>query len=318
MYEGILIPPEKQDFYDYHLDFMRKRITVPRHLRGCVCSEDQPCIKLCCEMDEYLNMSECENLTPKMKVQWKLPIQRKNYEIETVDIFKHFTTQVELPCRWPVELDQNFEEWILKENGILSILWNDYEHNTWDYCYSQLPIENSQLPLEKDSTEYVLTPFSCPRWNVIAWKIILNTYATILVYSVLRELREHLSGHLMICYVLSQIVFNAILSFINISNIRFDFILCFIMGYTAYYFNLSFYLWLSVVCYDISKTFNNINSELNLRKDRKKFIIYSLYVWLTAGLATAIGILLDLLPNVDEMFKAGVGLEICFINESAS
>ncbi|XP_046808534.1 G-protein coupled receptor Mth2-like [Lucilia cuprina] len=190
-----------------------------------------------------------------------------------------------------------------------------------NYCYSP-------LQLEKDSTEYSLTPFVCFAPNILSWKIYLSFFApvismlfllpTLLVYIVLKELRQHMSGQLMICYVLSQIISNAIISFINISNISFGFLSCFIMGYTAYFFYLSLYLWLSVLCYDISKSFNNINAELNLRKNRKKFIIYSLYVWLSAGLATAIGILLELLPNVDEAYKTGIGLEMCFINSEKS
>ncbi|XP_037811126.1 G-protein coupled receptor Mth2-like [Lucilia sericata] len=272
LYEGILIPPEKQDFYDYRLDFMKKKITVPRHLRGCVCSEKQPCIKLCCEKEEYLNIDECEKVTREMKIQWKLTIQRTNYKNETVDVFKHFKTQVGMPCRWPIALEKVLDEWILKE----------IMHNT--------------------------SP-------VISMLFLLPT---LLVYLVLKELRQHMSGQLMICYVLSQIISNAIISFINISNLSFGFLSCFIMGYTAYFFYLSLYLWLSVLCYDISKSFNNINAELNLRKNRKKFIIYSLYVWLSAGLATAIGILLELLPNVDEAYKTGIGLKMCFINSEKS
>ncbi|KAI8126117.1 G-protein coupled receptor Mth2 [Lucilia cuprina] len=302
LYEGILIPPEKQDIYDYRLDFMRKKITVPRHLRGCVCSENQPCIKLCCEKEEYLNIDECEKVTREMKVQWKLTIQRTNYKNETVDVFKHFKTQAGLPCRWPIALEKDLDEWILKENGNLYILFDETEI-ALNYCYSL-------LQLEEDSTEYALTPFVCFAPNILSWKIYLSFF----VYLVLKELRQHMSGQLMICYVLSQIISNAIISFINISNLSFGFLSCFIMGYTAYFFYLSLYLWLSVLCYDISKSFNNINAELNLRKNRKKFIIYSLYVWLSAGLATAIGILLELLPNVDEAYKTGIGLEMCYIN----
>ncbi|XP_065360014.1 G-protein coupled receptor Mth2-like [Calliphora vicina] len=319
VYEGILIPPEKQQLYDYHLKFLKARETVPEHLRGCVC-EDRPCVKLCCKVDEYFedtgNKSKCEKITPDMQVSWKLPIERENGKSKIVNLFKHFTPQVGLPCRMPEALDDKLDDWMLLENGTLYIATDKSSLNTLNYCYSP------HLP--EDSMEYVLTPFSCPIVNVGSWKMLLNTYAmiisvlflipTILVYLVLKELRGNLRGKLLICYLFSLTMGYAIISFVTVSNLIFDVIPCSLLGFTSYFFFMAAFLWLSVLCYDIWKNFKETNVELNSRKNRKQFIVYSLYAWLSAGLATFCIIYIQLSPNIDEIYKPGIGVEMCFLN----
>ncbi|XP_046808536.1 uncharacterized protein LOC111687899 [Lucilia cuprina] len=319
LYEDILIPPEKQNFYDYHLKFLRKRVSVPRHLRGCVC-ENKPCIKLCCEKDEYLNdkgnTSKCEKITSEMTVQWILPLLGEYDKVETANILEHFTLQVGLPCREPEALDKTLDEWILKKNGSLYISSDGSELDTLDYCYSP--------HLDEDSNEYILTPFSCPILNIGSWQLYLNTYAmtisvvflipTILVYLVLKELRGNLRGKLLISYLISLTVGYTIITFINISSLKFDIIPCSILGFTCYFFFMAAFLWLGVLCFDIWRNFGETSIELNSAKNQLQFIYYSLFAWLGAGLATFCAICIELSTTVDEIYKPGIGVEMCWLN----
>ncbi|XP_065361909.1 G-protein coupled receptor Mth2-like [Calliphora vicina] len=137
---------------------------------------------------------------------------------------------------------------------------------------------------------------------------------TILVYLVLKELRENLRGKLLICYLLSLAMDYAIISFINISQLTFDLITCSFLGFTSYFFSVAAFLWLSTLCYDIWKNFKGTNIELNSRKNSKQFILYSLYVWLSAGLATFCIIYIELSPTVDDIYKPGIDGEMCSLD----
>ncbi|XP_065362436.1 G-protein coupled receptor Mth2-like [Calliphora vicina] len=319
LYQGILIPSEKQHNYDYDIKFPKTKKPVSTHLRGCVC-EHRPCMKLCCEPDEYLddkqNTSKCEKLTSEMKVSWELPILLKGDITKVVNIFKHFTTQVGLPCPEPEALVIELDKWKLKENGILYIPYGNSNFDTLDYCYSPL--------LNETSMEYILTPFICPVKNSCTLKQRINSYAmavsviflipTILVYLVLKELRGNLRGKLLICHLLSLTIGYIIIALINISGLQFDVKGCNFLGYTCYFFLLAAFLWLNVLCYDIWKNFEETNIQLNSRKSRKLFIIYSLYVWLTAGLATVVCVLVELSPRIDNIYKPGIGNQVCWLD----
>ncbi|XP_065361907.1 G-protein coupled receptor Mth2-like [Calliphora vicina] len=319
VYQGILIPTEKQHLYDYHLKFLRARETVPQHLRGCVC-EDRPCMKLCCKDDEYFNdtgnTSKCEKLTAEMKVSWQLPIELKGGKTKIVNIFKHFTIQVGLPSEKIKAIDNTVEKWMLQWNGILYILTEQTGLDTLNYCYSPR--------LRDNSSEYILSPFSFQIENLLTWRLLLNTYAmaisvlflipTILVYLVLKELRGNMSGKLLICYLSSMTMPYAIISSINIFKLRLDVLPCSFLGFTSYFFFMAAFLWLSVLCFDIWRNFKESYVELNSKRNRKQFILYSLYAWLSAGLATFCIIYIQLSPNIDEIYKPGIGVEMCWLN----
>ena len=77
---------------------------------------------------------------------------------------------------------------------------------------------------------------------------------------------------------------------------------------------MSAYLWLSVLCYDIWINFKETNIEFNAHKNIKPFIMYSLYVWLSAGFATLILIIIQNSKNIDEIYKPDIGVEWCWLN----
>lgn len=116
LYRGILIPPEKQSFYDYELKFLGVKKSVPVHLRGCACDE-KPCVKLCCAEDEYLNTTGiCQKISEATEVRWDLFVGfNTTGEGKLVNIFEHFTTQTGLPCDKPEALNSSIDTWILRE-----------------------------------------------------------------------------------------------------------------------------------------------------------------------------------------------------------
>ncbi|XP_046807172.1 G-protein coupled receptor Mth2-like isoform X2 [Lucilia cuprina] len=297
-YRDLMIPPEKQYYYDYHLNFQKTKKSVQRHVRGCVCDK-RPCVKLCCEDWEYFdfsqNMGKCKKLSQDMKVSWDVAIQCESAKIEKVNIFKHFTPQVDLPCREPEELDSMLDKWMLFENGTLFVAYGNSYYDTLQYCYSPL--------LNTTTMEYILTPYTCPVKNIPSWKQRVISYAmaisvlflipTIVVYISLKELR----------------------ALINISELQFDIYSCNILGYTCYFFLVAAFLWLNVLCFDIWKNFKETSYlELNSKKSVKEFIFYSLYVWLGAGFATGVCIFIQLSRSVNELYKPGIGNQKCWLD----
>ncbi|TMW44872.1 hypothetical protein DOY81_010046, partial [Sarcophaga bullata] len=85
-------------------------------------------------------------------------------------------------------------------------------------------------------------------------------------------------------------------------------------SFTCYFFFMSAYLWLSVLCYDIWMNFKETTIEFNAHKNIKPFIMYSLYVWLCAGFATLVLIIIQNSKNIDEIYKPDIGTEWCWLN----
>ncbi|XP_037811123.1 G-protein coupled receptor Mth2-like [Lucilia sericata] len=321
LYEDILIPIEKQKLYNYYMKYSKIKKSVRPHPRGCVC-ERKACINMCCERNEYLsinkNIVKCVKLNPlDVKMSLMVKLTDKNNFKKELQVYKYFTTQVGLPCRQPKALNLTQDKGIWYQDRLLHIQMNNLTYSTMDYCYSPL--------LNASSKQYILTPYICENKYEGSVLILVNSYAmiasvlflilTIVVYLLLKELRQTLSGKLMISYLISLTMGYIIISFINISGIQFDLILCSLLGFTCYFFLMAAFLWLNILCYDIWKNINETNNiEFNSEEDSRQFLCYSLYVWLIAGLATVVSVFVEQLTNLDDLYKPGIDKERCWLN----
>lgn len=86
------------------------------------------------------------------------------------------------------------------------------------------------------------------------------------------------------------------------------------LGFTCYFFFMAAFLWLSVLCYDIWLNFKDMNTEMNTTKNKKLFIIYSLYAWLGASIATIISFIIQRAKRIDDIYKPGIGINYCWLN----
>ncbi|TMW44874.1 hypothetical protein DOY81_010048 [Sarcophaga bullata] len=319
-YDDILILPEQQAYFDYELRFQEEKVTVPKHLRGCACTK-RPCAKLCCPRDQFFSKASkrCEKITPDMKVSWEVEIISDTNSVKNVNILEKFTMQIGLPCDEPEAANTSLDIFALKESGELSVGAEDGDKVILDslsYCYSPI--------LDTTTNVYKLMPYSCPYEVKNDWEFYLNAWSmaisviflipTILVYLAFKELRSNLRGKILICYLISLTVGYATLSFINISDYIFSPVPCSILGFTCYFFFMSAYLWLSVLCYDIWMNFKETTIEFNAHKNIKPFIMYSLYVWLCAGFATLVLIIIQNSKNIDDIYKPDIGTEWCWLN----
>ncbi|TMW40397.1 hypothetical protein DOY81_014523, partial [Sarcophaga bullata] len=258
-------------------------------------------------------------ITTDMSVSWNVQDFSKTNDIKTINILEKFTTQIGLTCKRLEPADPSQDRWKLLDNGTLffeSMEGNTILLNTLQYCFS--------LVLDNITGDYTLLPYSCAHTIEAGWRVILTSWnmvisimfliPTILVYLSFKELRDNLRGKLLICYLISLTMGYIILSFINLSGIGFDYTPCSILGFTCYFFFMAAFLWLSVLCYDIWLNFKDINNEFNAKKNKKLFIIYSLYAWLGASIASIISFIIQKSKRIDDIYKPGIGKRFCWLN----
>ncbi|TMW45528.1 hypothetical protein DOY81_009390 [Sarcophaga bullata] len=85
-------------------------------------------------------------------------------------------------------------------------------------------------------------------------------------------------------------------------------------GFTCYFFFMATFLWLSVLCYDIWLNFKDMNTDMSAKKNKKLFIMYSLYAWLGASIATIISFIIQKAKRIDDIYKPGIGINYCWLN----
>ncbi|XP_024888892.1 G-protein coupled receptor Mth2-like isoform X2 [Temnothorax curvispinosus] len=74
----------------------------------------------------------------------------------------------------------------------------------------------------------------------------------------------------------------------------------------AYIFNFSFlstFFWLNVTCFDIWWTFRGLRShQTNMKQDKKRFVMYSLYAWGITFILNVICAIMDYAPGIPESY----------------
>ncbi|XP_073836876.1 G-protein coupled receptor Mth2-like [Musca autumnalis] len=318
VYSNILIPNTQVVEYNYILEFRNISQEAEPHLRGCVCGKTKNCVKLCCKHGEWFNeiAAECEPISEDMYIPTDIDITMDNGDVKLVNLYHQFIPQIGKPCKYPESLTNEHDEWVLKENGFLHVLNDDALLDTVSYCLTPYRYNGSN--------ENVLVPVSCPIKNEGGFLMTFNNYAmaisvvflvpTVLIYLFVRELRGNLRGKLLICYLISLIGGYSIISFINISEIYFNYVDCNILGFTCYFFFMSAFLWLNVLCFDIWLNFKDHSADFSKQRHRFRFLYYSLYVWGTASVLTFLTMQAQWSDLVPYEYKPGIGDETCWLD----
>jgi len=133
---------------------------------------------------------------------------------------------------------------------------------------------------------------------------------TIAVYLLIPELcNEH--GKSLICYLLGLTIGYTILFCTN--HIHPTIWVCKIFGYTAYFFFMSAFFWLNVMCFDLWHNFRGSSGVKHTQK-KKRFLFYSLYSWGLALVFLIFTFLVQEYSNWPEDLKPGVGEKYCWVD----
>uniref|UniRef100_A0A1I8NKJ3 G-protein coupled receptors family 2 profile 2 domain-containing protein n=1 Tax=Musca domestica TaxID=7370 RepID=A0A1I8NKJ3_MUSDO len=321
LYDGIWINANQTSSYKHRLKFLDKPQPSELHIRGCICDRTKHtyCVRLCCERGKYFKPTSrrCEKLRDVHHMPNEMEILMRNKTRTKWNIFKHFVIQHGTPCEKPEIISLTEDPWILREDGYLAIDTDNTTLDTVNYCISPQYDGQSQIPK--------LMAMSCPMKTEKTPSMVLNTYGiaisvvffipTILIHLAVKELRSSLTGKLQTCYLIALATGYSIMGYINMTQGRWPVSKCRSIGFTGYYFFMSAYLWLGVLCYDMWKTFREckINNEKN-RDNMNRFILYSVFVWGTAGTFTLFVIWAQLTKVIMEQYKPGIGLEMCWID----
>lgn len=85
-------------------------------------------------------------------------------------------------------------------------------------------------------------------------------------------------------------------------------------GYTAYYFFMTAFFWLSVISFDLWHNFRGTKG-INRFQEKKRYLLYSLYSWGVPILFLAATYYMQEYADVPYKWKPGIGGgEYCWIN----
>jgi hypothetical protein len=212
------------------------------------------------------------------------------------------------------KLLENNSIYINKTNTIL----NEYDYRIY---YEDNQSINTSLKIkicinESSLDSWTQSPFDASFGQVLLTGIslyisIVCLIIHLLVYAILPKLRN-LPGKNLVS--LSSSLLIAHISFVTLpyleANRRIGCVLCAI---TIHYSYLASFCWMSVMAYDVCKTFGR-TSRRSTSSKRHTFIKYSLYAWLLPAFIVIISAAFDIgLQN--SHFRPLYGLRICFISQ---
>ncbi|CAO1412363.1 unnamed protein product [Diamesa tonsa] len=135
---------------------------------------------------------------------------------------------------------------------------------------------------------------------------------TFFVNAVVPELRN-LHGRSLMCYVAS-LMFLYVLLILSQNCQQYmtgGSVSCRLLASFSYFFSMSFFFWLNVMCYDIYSTFRE---SLRYRKiqDKNRFTLYCLYAFGSATFLTIALYIMDSTSLISEQLRPQMGTEICW------
>ncbi|KAL0103551.1 hypothetical protein PUN28_017664 [Cardiocondyla obscurior] len=303
---------------------------------GCICRL-RNCLRKCCRNDEVLrNRDLKENPTCQKMLQNGTSSEDTEARTPDLRLLRH---QMSEEIQHINKLNQHF---LLVQDNICPD--TVFDLNPDEYDEDTIVLQANGSLVDVDGKLY-------PFWNYcIDWKLTVDrigilvcytadiagsnedTYAahyrvgiivsipflvaTFLVYAIIPELRN-LYGKTLMCYVICLIVGYVFLILANYIYMVPIPLLCFTTAFIIHFSFLASFFWLNVMCFDIWWTFGGFRSLQGSigQRERKKFVMYSIYAWGCASLFTTICAIMDFVPSVPkELIRPEIGLTKCWFN----
>lgn len=146
---------------------------------------------------------------------------------------------------------------------------------------------------------------------------ILFLIITLAIYAFIPELRN-LHGKCMMSYITALI-----LLFICLSTIQFDlsFLVlgsnaCYFAGYLAYFSVMLCFCWLTIMCFDVWKTYKCGIAPMSHTKEQKTFSFYSILGFGIPLILTLLILFIDKTQILPESLQPSIGTRRCFVRDS--
>ncbi|XP_012529833.1 G-protein coupled receptor Mth2 [Monomorium pharaonis] len=175
------------------------------------------------------------------------------------------------------------------EDGTIGDPTTNKSISSTDYCFAIVHQNNydvivcNEIKKKKKKKTFYLYLYGTA--TLISLPFLLLTFV---IYSILPDLRN-IHGYILRAHVASLFVFNAIYIFLATRKIikidqhvqiLKDDTFCNSLVYFWNFFLLSNFFWLNVTCFDIWWSFRELRlHRTNVKQEKKKFMIYSIYAW---------------------------------------
>ncbi|XP_043522793.1 G-protein coupled receptor Mth2-like isoform X1 [Frieseomelitta varia] len=236
----------------------------------------------------------------------------------------YFHLFVRDPCvdrqRYKLVPDENpIDAFMLLDNGSIYMQNEGNILRETDYCLGIVDTESFDVVLcfdtdeESENNEGVKLTVIFPVGLIVSVPFLL---ATFIVYTLIPEFSRSMHGRTLRGYVGSLVVAYVILAVVQISpQEQISDSLCIVFAFIIYFSFLASFFWLNVMCFDIWWTFGGFRSLRGsvMQRERKKFLIYSIYAWGCALILTGVCVIVDFFPDIPEyVIKPQFGRQNCW------
>ncbi|XP_072758321.1 G-protein coupled receptor Mth2-like [Anoplolepis gracilipes] len=287
----------------------------------------KPNISLCCRVGTFLTRPHgcMEIMTNKTEIV-QLPVYDTNLTLKNITMSEEYFNFVILdPCtdgkQRTILNPHDEEKWYLLANGSISMpeypeqpildyrqycfarIYNHTEYS--DQEYSALFCVEQEKPEMTSYGMLVSVPF---------------LVATYVIYWLLPELRN-LHGLTLRGYVGCLAMAYSMMGTQQLRLLQIPSGICEALAFITYFSFLASFFWLNIMCFDIWWTFGGFRSLRGNAKqrDRKKFIIYSIYAWGGASILTIICAIMNFVPSVPrDLIRPEIGSNQCWLSTKAA
>ncbi|XP_011139229.1 G-protein coupled receptor Mth2 isoform X1 [Harpegnathos saltator] len=172
------------------------------------------------------------------------------------------------------------------------------------YCFAVLNKSKYELTMCFDETSVPVKELEfsgIPIGIIVSLPFLLMTFV---VYTILPDL-WNMHGYTLRGYVGSLFVaYTVLASFQLTTPSTLSTAVCIGSAFVIHFSFLASFFWLNVMCFDIWWTFGGFRSLQGSvkQRERKKFIMYSIYAWGCASILTIVCAIMDFVPTVPETF----------------
>ncbi|XP_078043234.1 G-protein coupled receptor Mth2 isoform X2 [Augochlora pura] len=267
-------------------------------------------VVLCCPLEERVIKRQCEHAGINDSVRFPA-LYRDGGEFELLEEspkVDRFRFTIASPCekgRFKLNPEKYpSDAYKLLDNGkIYRPPKNTYLTGA-DYCLGRVAYDKFDVLLcfiEEDEVINDNLNVGYPIGMILSTPFL---FATFLVYTVIPEL-NNMHGLTLRGYIATLLIAYILLTIMqttppkNISDS-----MCYAFAYIIYFSFLASFFWLNVMCFDIWWTFGGFRSLQGSvkQRERKKFLIYSIYAWGFATILTSICALMDNLHSIPDHF----------------
>ncbi|XP_039492614.1 probable G-protein coupled receptor Mth-like 11 isoform X2 [Drosophila santomea] len=316
-YEDVVIPAKLTGVYDYEIDYDGDRVSVPNHIRGCVCKL-KTCIRFCCHPKKLMAGDECsKNVYKNLTYEYVLDITQLNGSVVRRHVLKDMVVQQDLPlpCERHYSLDAEgcqYDKWSLHENGSLFRHFDQRFLSKQEFCLQPNPTSTGK-------NYSLIVAFNCIKLPSMKMAYVKSSSVFFMVITIaaylwlpkFRSLHGKCCNLYFICLAVTFLL--NVISLFGIFELKTP--ICYLTGYAGYFTVMATFLWLSAISFDVWRRFAMRKFHDFYQNNRSSFFNYNIIVWSIAGLLTFIIFLVDQFveTNVENPYTPAVGVFSCWI-----